>query len=675
VLLGVAVVAVRIVLYRDLPALVTADSWDYLQAAGNIFRHGDFFGPELRDVRLPGYPAVLALTHPLTRLRSDHVVLLQIGFGLASVALGLAIGALVGSPLVALTMMAFVGLSPVYLLHEHSIMCEAFALTVYLALVLAGLACLRPASGWRSWAALGVLTGLATVTRANMIALAATMAVGACVLRWTSGTRGLRCLAPALVASVVAFVLVAPWLWRNWSAYGRPVLYNSAKRNVVMYKSMHAPLDPTTPTLAKVNRRLKYDVVDYEWLWRLTTTYPSNRAEKLAGRILAEQIERHPVQHLRQMGETVAGFFGFKGYHLNERTGLLFLFRVMVGDVGRMNALALESPSAPLVRDWTYVPRAGDTPATRLFARWGSSYLLPGRAIGSVVVFCMLAAYLLWQAARRGGRDPGFAVVVALAVGYAATVAMHAVTLADYERYSTMFDFVLVLIAALIADAAMRAGRIAPRGRAASAVVLAAVGLLGCGGPKGVRDVNGDGRVVVACLGDSNTERHWPTPNSRKWCELAAAEVTDWTFGNYAVGGTTVTPPSDEHGWVGPQLDAALAEGAPDAVVLAFGTNDVRFGRSTAEVVDAYRAAVRRVEAARALAFVALAPPIFPPEPDHTAALAELNDALRAAFPAPRLVDFDGGMTRDDFESDGIHPTPAAQHKRAAAALRALRGG
>jgi hypothetical protein len=87
VLLGVAVVAVRIVLYRDLPALVTADSWDYLQAAGNIFRHADFVGPELRDVRLPGYPAVLALTHPLTRLRSDHIVLLQIGFGLASVAL------------------------------------------------------------------------------------------------------------------------------------------------------------------------------------------------------------------------------------------------------------------------------------------------------------------------------------------------------------------------------------------------------------------------------------------------------------------------------------------------------------------------------------------------------------------------------------------------------------
>jgi lysophospholipase L1-like esterase len=206
-------------------------------------------------------------------------------------------------------------------------------------------------------------------------------------------------------------------------------------------------------------------------------------------------------------------------------------------------------------------------------------------------------------------------------------------------------------------------------------VALAALGIVACGGPRGVRDVNGDGRVVVACLGDSNTERHWPTPNSRKWCELAAAGAPDWTFGNYAVGGTTVTPPIDEHGWVGPQLDAALAENAPDAVVLAFGTNDVRFGRATAEVVDAYRAAIRRVEAARALAFVALAPPMFAPEPDHGAALAELNAALRAAFPAPRLIDFDAGMSRDDFEPDGIHPTPAAQQKRAAAALRVLRGG
>lgn len=81
----------------------------------------------------------MALTYPATQLLSDHLVLLQLGLGLVSVALGFAIGALLRLRVVSLAMMAFLGLSPVYLLHEHAIMCGAFALTLYVALVLAGL--------------------------------------------------------------------------------------------------------------------------------------------------------------------------------------------------------------------------------------------------------------------------------------------------------------------------------------------------------------------------------------------------------------------------------------------------------------------------------------------------------------------------------------------------------
>jgi lysophospholipase L1-like esterase len=186
-----------------------------------------------------------------------------------------------------------------------------------------------------------------------------------------------------------------------------------------------------------------------------------------------------------------------------------------------------------------------------------------------------------------------------------------------------------------------------------------------------VRDVNGDGRVVIACLGDSNTEWRWPPPYTPKWCEMAAETMPGWTFVNHAVGGATVTKPRDDHSFADRQLDQALAD-APDAVVLAFGTNDVRTGRSTPEVVAAYRAAVARVTAQGALVFVALAPPLFPPEPERADALTALNAALRAEF-ADRLIDFASGMGRDDFEPDGIHPNAAGQHKRAAAALRVLR--
>jgi hypothetical protein len=269
----------------------------------------------------------------------------------------------------------------------------------------------------------------------------------------------LRRLRPALVAGTVAFVVVAPWLWRNWVAYGKPTVFVSTNRNVVMYKNMQHPLDPAMPTLAALNRRLGYPVVDYEWLWKLTLTVPSNEAEQLAGRILAEEIAAHPWRHLGQIVATVRGFLGFKPFYPNERTGTLFLFRTLVADVPRMNALALDSPSVAHTPDWSYVPRAGDTVVTKLFARVGSAYLLPGRAVGAVVLLAMIVVYLARHARRGSRRDPRFVTVAVLLVGYVATIGMHAVMLSDYDRYATMFDFLAVLIAALIADDALSARR------------------------------------------------------------------------------------------------------------------------------------------------------------------------------------------------------------------------
>lgn len=208
-----------------------------------------------------------------------------------------------------------------------------------------------------------------------------------------------------------------------------------------------------------------------------------------------------------------------------------------------------------------------------------------------------------------------------------------------------------------------------PRAR----VLLLAIIVFACGPAPGVRDTNGDGRIIVACLGDSNTESRWPPPYTPKWCEAVADAQRGWVVANHAVGGATVTRPTDARSSADDQLDGALAGGPVDAVVLAFGTNDVRFGRTTHEIVAAYRAAMARVAAHGATAWVALAPPIFPPEPDRAAAIEALNAALRADVPAPNLVDFATGMTPADFEPDGLHPNLAGQRKRAAAALRVLR--
>ena len=75
----------------------------------------------------------------------------------------------------------------------------------------------------------GICLGLAFVTKASTGSLAVIVAAVFLVSGWPQGTRrwpGLRALMPGLVrvalAGAAAFLLAAPWLWRNWRLYGDP---------------------------------------------------------------------------------------------------------------------------------------------------------------------------------------------------------------------------------------------------------------------------------------------------------------------------------------------------------------------------------------------------------------------------------------------------------------------
>jgi hypothetical protein len=467
-----AAIGVRVVLYRDFPAVLTNDAWDYLRAATDIRDRLDYFSPGLRDVRMPGYPTLLALTMPVTHLHSDGIMRLQAAFGVATVALGWAIGRLVGSRVVSLALMVFLGLGPVSLLNEHTVMPEAFSLFLYVAVVATGLASLRPGARWPSVVGFGLALGLATLTRANIVVLGAVIAGGMWIVdrgphegggRWLANA--VRRLRRPLVAGIVATVVIAPWLWRNAVAYGRPSLYSSTNSNVLLYKAMHAPLDGSTPELARVNRILGWDRVDFQWQQRLQAKFPSRKAERLSRRILREQIKAHPWRHLADVAESAAGLVGFNFTYGNERAALRWWFRTLAGDVDRTNRMALESKAASVIPGWTFVPAAGDTRATRLFARLGDAYLVPGRAIAFVAFFALLGFYAM-SPASRGGSGAGRPLLVAIvATAYAGTLALHAVMLTDYDRYATMFDFVAVLIAALVVDDVVAARRAAERDR------------------------------------------------------------------------------------------------------------------------------------------------------------------------------------------------------------------
>jgi len=204
-------------------------------------------------------------------------------------------------------------------------------------------------------------------------------------------------------------------------------------------------------------------------------------------------------------------------------------------------------------------------------------------------------------------------------------------------------------------------------GLAAGLVALALAGA--------VRDGNGDGRLVVACLGDSNTlpggflVRHG-------WCDRLSTRRHRWQTVNQASGGATVTDFACALGIPicgRAQLAAALDEDAADAVILAFGTNDVAFGVELPEIVLAYQARLAEAAARGARAFVALTPPDFRSRARRRQ-IAALNRLLRASIPSEDLVDFARGMTQSLYLRDQVHLNDRGQAKLARRARRALLG-
>jgi len=204
------------------------------------------------------------------------------------------------------------------------------------------------------------------------------------------------------------------------------------------------------------------------------------------------------------------------------------------------------------------------------------------------------------------------------------------------------------------------------------ALAALAFGPLGCSRPPDCGDCERrhGGHRVVACLGDSNTHQ----PEQTGWCEILGQEEGPLRFLNYGFPGGVVVPSKprfpvlDADYW----LDRALALAPPSLVIMAFGTNDLRTGKTPAEVVEGYRKLKERSEQAGARVLIALAPPMKPKTIDKSAEVVELNELLRKAFPG-EIVDFYTGFDiATDLTPDGLHFTESGQKKRAAAVREAM---
>ena len=182
-------------------------------------------------------------------------------------------------------------------------------------------------------------------------------------------------------------------------------------------------------------------------------------------------------------------------------------------------------------------------------------------------------------------------------------------------------------------------------------------------------DRNGDGRIVVVCVGDSNTDDSQSPPDHKMWC-TRFARPRKWLVINVARARAGAEPAASFNGPA--QLHRGLAA-RPDAVAIALGTNDIQVGRTVAQVIGYIDALAKDVSAAGAVPWVATIPPryggIFVPV--HETIRQEVNAALRREFPRT-LLEFDTGFDRHDLLPDGVHLTDAAQEKRATVAAIAM---
>lgn len=196
-----------------------------------------------------------------------------------------------------------------------------------------------------------------------------------------------------------------------------------------------------------------------------------------------------------------------------------------------------------------------------------------------------------------------------------------------------------------------------------------------------VRDRDGDGRITVVCLGDSNTQLDFLF--ERTWCERlevllndsanprSPARPPEWETKNRGwSGATAISLPSMRR--AEEQLAYTLEFDAPDAVILAYGTNDLLQNAAPEEVLLATMRHLLRARESGVDTFVALVPPALGKSAEFDEGVESTNTLIRRAVRAERVIDFASGLTPNDYHDD-VHFNDAGHIKRASAALAALR--
>jgi 4-amino-4-deoxy-L-arabinose transferase-like glycosyltransferase len=203
-------------------ANVLATSGRYLQPFLYLYRDR----PIPTTEKPPLYPAVLAIPSALGLDSYDAHRVVSCFLGAVAVVLIGLLGRRVAGDRVGLIAAALAAVYPALWMLDASLRSESLYLPL-VALVLLLAYGLSEQPGWRRAALLGAAIGLAALTRSEALLLVPLL------LPWRQ---------PKLAAAVVAgcFVIVAPWLVRNWITFDQPTAISTNEGGLLAGANCHA---------------------------------------------------------------------------------------------------------------------------------------------------------------------------------------------------------------------------------------------------------------------------------------------------------------------------------------------------------------------------------------------------------------------------------------------------
>jgi 4-amino-4-deoxy-L-arabinose transferase-like glycosyltransferase len=214
---GARVLYVHTVLTHD--RLGADSTWYYLQAGAihdgdgfvdpaSLLTHGQKVATAFHP---PAYPVLLAVEYTFGARSITAFQDLGALAGMGTIALTGVLGLLLGGRRVGLVAAAIVALNPMLIAADGSLMSENLYVLLGVAALVVAVLAVRSRSVWW-WLLLGVVLGLAVLTRQDAVVFALLLVVP---LAWMLGSAARDRVLRGVVALVAVGVVVGPWVVRN----------------------------------------------------------------------------------------------------------------------------------------------------------------------------------------------------------------------------------------------------------------------------------------------------------------------------------------------------------------------------------------------------------------------------------------------------------------------------